>query len=1177
MSCDNLLIPKPQTAQCPTSLFGVPYGAAGRTVAGTTFPIAGIILHCYDGTVAELCNELKCRTRSSVISGSYENSFHYSIGAESGSGAFLQHVEDGNISWAFGAYKNNTYATVPPPNIAINWPVLQGLYGINTTPDVYVLNIALAIGHIVDATQSGCYTCPTSSGLQQSQHDILVQMLAYLAQEYSIPIDQDHINFHDLIHCGEGRECPCTDIATLLVEVASFCPPCEEEAVVAPEAKPDDEIEFIYGITEPCCPTSPGCAVKIPWNSCFVGDLAEDGDLTSYILGLSQDPTTGQWCMTRGCLSVLRPLGGCGTVDDPLQLDRCGFDDWLDTFAPLSAVQRVMGIDDNGCLTLQNNDSWFDMVVCAQPENATATPEWVLAKTDNTCPEWVTPTQIVQTGLTVTDTSCIDVTFVGGNLTINPIIAPAQSGVPNTLQCVLGEGLYVPQVLPVSTDCISVTNNGDGTYSVATIISPDANNNLVCQANGLASFFSVANTDCINLSWVNNVLTATPAISIDLGGVQNILSCQPSGMFVPDLTPTSTDCLEVTYTSTSLSRNLSIAPIIAPTTGGVQNVYQCLATGMFVPRGGNAAVNGPLTGNGSDTDPLDIDFSLLSAQDLCDLGDAIVEGSLGNLIGLDGGSCVKWQSIGDVIDGALSVTDTDCINMTLASGNLSAILTFSGAQGGVANAIQCIAGQGLYAPLYPALTIIDTNCIDLTYTQATGTLQGDIVISPDVGNNIECRSNGLYATTTTVLSVLDTDCIDLTLAADVLSAVLTLAPTQGAVQNAIQCIAGQGLYAPLYPALTAIDDNCLDLTYTQATGELRASIILDPDPDNQLICGPNGLLMSTPAGLAVSDTDCLNLDLSGSVLSGNIILAGPQSGVPNIISCVPGQGLYVPQGATLTAIDTNCIDLSISPANVLTATTIIAPDGPVCDNILACTANGLYVPETRLEVDGVSPAGGNVIGIDTDCDDINEFIWCEGFCELVSDDDCPNGGIGADYMVRDFDLSGTTLTVNGAPEHYSVSMSDLIPSVTFIPAPLVDVIGTAPGSMQVTNPSQCRAMPIQFIWAGFNVGFAFQKGPGDPDLTLEYSVNTNVRVNGGLINNPSSTAGFLQLGNLDSDTYSIEFGTQAYTRHYTIPPGATFTFDVDVDIDVIVPHNATIASRIQIEEGTMSVIGSTTS
>lgn len=885
MSCENLAIPKPLITSCTTEMFGIPFGAAGRTVGGTDYPIAGIVLHCYSGTAAELCNEMKCRTKQSVVSNSHENSFHYGIGANSG-GSLQQFVDDGCISWSFGAYKNNNYITAPPPYIPVNWPTLQGIHGVNVTPDVYTIDIALAIGHIVDATQSGCFTCPTSSGLEQSQHDILVQLLAYLAQEYNIPVTTDYITFHDLIRCDDAQECNCTDIDTLLGEVSAFCPPCEgPEAATAPVAEPNDNIQYIMGITEACCPNSNGCLELVPWNACFVGDLAQDGDLEDYVLGLAQDPITGQWCLTRGCLGVSKPIIGCGTVTDPLNIDRCCIEEWLDTFAPLSQVNRVMGTDDNGCWTLESPDSFIDRVICDNPENASSVPEWILAKTDNTCPEWVTPGQIVEEGLIVAASNCISLMFNAGVLTMDPIIAPTQGGVPNVLSC-LPSGLYVPQVLPVSGNCITVVNNGDGTYTNNLVISPDANNALECRPNGAyATPFMLTEIDgnCVDLT-INQGLGTITADLILSPDANNILECRPNGAYVPDIVFNDTDCINVTYAGGVVT----IEPFVAGLVSGVENAITCTTSGFFVPRGANLLANSPLTGNGNNLNPLDIDFTALDAQDLCDLGGVIPAGILVDIVGTDVSGCLVSQSGIDVIDLFLVADNTDCIDLDLSSGVLTA------------------------TP----------------------------IIDPAIDNILSCGINGLYVPDPGSIAVSDTDCVDLDLTAGVLSGTIVFAPTQSGVPNVASCISGQGLYVPEGAGLSVFDTNCIDLNLVG--GVLTANPILDPDTSNQLQCNVNGLFVPQGAGLSTVNTDCITLTLIAGVISASPVIAPAQGGNANALTCIPGQGLYVAATGTTNLVvnDTDCTDLNLV-GNVLTSDPIISP---LVDNILTCTPNGLYAP-----------------------------------------------------------------------------------------------------------------------------------------------------------------------------------------------------------------------------------------
>lgn len=1093
MSCENLEIPKPGNSKCYTTLYGIPYQNAGRTVGGTTYPIKGIVLHCEEMTLAGLCNELKCRTRSSVISGSWHNSYHYGIGVSPSSGPVLQFVEDGNIAWSFGSYKSNTYVMVPPPNLAINWPVLQAEFGLNTTPDVYTLNIALAMGRIVEATQAGCYECPTASGLEDSQHQQLVQLLAYLAKEYSIPIDQDHIQFHDNIHCGMGEECPCTDIESLLLEVEAFCPPCPEEATPHPEAEPDDNILYVQAITEPCCPDSFGCVVNMPWNACFVGDLAEDGDLTSYILGLSQDPETGQWCLTRGCLGVMPPLIGCGTTDDPLRLDRCLIDDWLHTYDPLSAVQEVLGIDENGCLTLQSNDSWFDMVACMQPENSEATPEWVLAKTDNACPEWVTPKQIVIAGLTVEDTNCINLMFVDGVLTANPIIdpdpnnvlicgpnglnapvprlvssdcievvdnmdgtiqvepviAPTQAGVDNIIQCIPGQGLFVPETTFIAgSDCISVTTLGDE-VTVDVVISPDAGNLLECRANGLFSGFTAQDTDCINLDLTNGILTATPAISTDVGGIQNTL--------------------------------------------------QCLGSGLYVPRGANANTQGPIIGDGSDINPIDIDFSQLDANDLCDFGGAIPNGVLVEILGRDNAECLRVQTLEDVIANALIVQDTNCIDLSLIGNILTATPVIAPAQAGVANQLQCLAG-GLYVPTAAGLSVQDTTCIDLTLTN--GVLSATPIIDPSGDNALTCGVGGLYVPVASGLQVNDTDCVNHSLVGGVLSTILNIAGPQGGIPNILSCVAGQGLYVPESHILVQ-DTTCIDLTFVG--GILRADIIIDPTGDNQIQCLPSGLYVPPSAGITVDDTDCISLNLAASVITATPILAPAQGGIANSLQCLAGEGLYVPSSEAPFIVninDTDCINLSVI-GGTLTADPIIAPAQGNCGNALQCIpGQGLYVEQHHETASGTATSG----------------------------------------------------------------------DVTLNPAPNVTVTGLSPLQAVLVNPSTCRSMLVEIFFSNYGGGFAFQSvNPID----AQYAVQPVLLVNGVPALNPSSNDSFLQLDDLQAATFAINMSEKPFRSLAIIGPGGVLTVSASATVSVITPHNATVDSSIQITGAIINLIGHT--
>lgn len=872
--CLEVGVIKPATTQVPTSIFGIPRGTVGRVVANEAFTISGIIIHCINETLAALDNSLRCATPQSIAPGSIHNSYHYGLGQ---SGGLHQYVQDADISWGLGAYLKNVYPAVPPANDTIYWPVLQTMWGESVTPDTYVINFALATGQ--PAATDGCFECQTCSGLPTTQHNILIQALAYLSETYNIPVDSDHIQFHDNISCdAELKECICGDIECLLAEVNAYCPPCPngQESPGYTGATVDDTIKGFIGIIESCCEGSDGCLVEIPPDPCIFGNLIPPGDINgdTHFVGLNLNGD-GDYCLVHDNIDVECPITGTGIDSSPFTIDRCCIEGWLDSFAPLSQVNRIMGVDDSGCWTLENTDDFVDRILCAEPEDAVTPPTWVLSKNDTECPVWTTPQLVVEAGLNVVDSDCIDLTLSNGNLTVEPIIAPAQGGVPNSLSCLV-DGLYVASVIPVGSDCLSVTDNGDGTYTLEPIIAPpqsgtenaidciagqglfaptltftdgdsidfiisgpfddvitaevildpDGGNLLQITPDGLLATLLVSDTSCIDLTIVGNTLSADPIIS---GDSNNLLVCQGNGLYV-GFSTANTDCINLSF----VGGVLTATPTVSVDVGGVQNALSCLGSGLYVPRGANTNVVGPIVGDGSDLNPIDIDFGLLDNQDLCDLGAVIPLGTLTYIVGTDNADCLRKQSLEDAIANAIIAQDTDCINLSLVGNVLTADPIISG---DVGNILQCLP-TGLYVPQGAGITANDTSCIDLDLTN--GILTATPIIDSIIGDNaLVCGVNGLYVPRTANLSVLDTNCIDLELVSGVLTAQPILNP---AGDNQLTCTAS-GLYVPPSGTITAVlDTPCIDLTIVG--GVLTANPILDPALDNVLQCTANGLYVA---------------------------------------------------------------------------------------------------------------------------------------------------------------------------------------------------------------------------------------------------------------------------------------------------------------------------------------------
>lgn len=80
-----------------------------------------------------------------------------------------------------------------------------------------------------------------------------------------------------------------------------------------------------------------------------------------------------------------------------------------------------------------------------------------------------------------------------------------------------------------------------------------------------------------------------------------------------------------------------------------EDVYACVTSeyvnGLVIHPPSSVFVNAPITGNGTITSPLDLDLSLLSAADICALGNAISSGTATGWIGYDSSGCLVKDTL----------------------------------------------------------------------------------------------------------------------------------------------------------------------------------------------------------------------------------------------------------------------------------------------------------------------------------------------------------------------------------------------------------------------------------------------------------------------------------------------------------------------------------------------------
>ncbi len=393
----------------------------------------------------------------------------------------------------------------------------------------------------------------------------------------------------------------------------------------------------------------------------------------------------------------------------------------------------------------------------------------------------------------------------------------------------------------------------------------------------------------------------------------------------------------------------------------------------------------------------------------------VTEAELGTLVylkGLDINLCPKYQAVANALG------YKDCNGVAIVPG--TQLVTCAGFQEQLCETFALLAlgapittgtvliGADCQRHAMPALqapiTVEDTDCIDLTL--AGTVLTADPVISPSLGNLLECTPSGLFVdldladlcpVVATIpagaaavagtpllgvdclthalpafqapLTVEDTDCIDLTLVGSVLSAEPIISP---AVGNQLSCTP-TGLFVPaaVVPTdtvITATDTSCLDLTVVEApanTFVISGSPIVSPDVGNQLVCSPNGLLvpaaaLPTDVVITATDTSCLDLTVTESPANTFVITGSPVISpvVGNILECrVDGLAVTcanvldcVPD-VTILGTDTECISVVVNEAPAgsfsVSAEPIISPD---LGNQLTCSPNGLFVPAAAPQV-----------------------------------------------------------------------------------------------------------------------------------------------------------------------------------------------------------------------------------
>lgn len=238
-----------------TKIFGAPRGRFGRVppvpAPQIETPISGIVIHClpdtYQGYLSKAC------VASPSLMPCGHASMHYVLDALTGQLSCL--VPEKDVAWAFQSYLSN-FPLPNPLDAYPGWPDLSDIFE-GLSADFYTLNIGITNGNrLQNELLDGEPCCDGPYGTTEVSYNKLIQLIAYLADKYNIPLDTHHIALHDdIVETQIGcEECLCR-IGCLICDVTGYCESCRN--VGDPTYTLDDEIAYVYG------ETSSGCRVKI--------------------------------------------------------------------------------------------------------------------------------------------------------------------------------------------------------------------------------------------------------------------------------------------------------------------------------------------------------------------------------------------------------------------------------------------------------------------------------------------------------------------------------------------------------------------------------------------------------------------------------------------------------------------------------------------------------------------------------------------------------------------------------------------------------------------------------------------------------------------------------------------------------------------------------------------------
>lgn len=237
---------KPPVQTVPSVVYGIKRLVPGRLSSS----IQGIVIHNLNRTFEDYV--AYARTKTIPAAGTVHGSMHYVVGFD---GSIAQTVADADIAWGMQTYLGSFPSTAPSAAYP-GWTVLPAANpGISL--DHYVIHIGLAMPPLAGKATPYCSPCEDGRiGMNEGAYKALIQLLAYLKDEYNIPVDAQHIAAHeDIQNLVSEQPVPCLIESCLLCDVEAYCQTCPEKADTSFVA--DNVLAFVYG------ESASGCKIKI--------------------------------------------------------------------------------------------------------------------------------------------------------------------------------------------------------------------------------------------------------------------------------------------------------------------------------------------------------------------------------------------------------------------------------------------------------------------------------------------------------------------------------------------------------------------------------------------------------------------------------------------------------------------------------------------------------------------------------------------------------------------------------------------------------------------------------------------------------------------------------------------------------------------------------------------------